>query len=723
MLFPIAAGHFASTARSPGDPSCCANACAIAARAADEARLFSASAPARPIVRDRALAAIDAHGPVLAPRSCGGQGTRSPGARMAIGSGKSGIERSVVSLAVLLIASAFLPDVAGAGCGCTKPPPAPAKLRPAAAWSGSEVTLFDDALVPGTSYQVRFESGTTHEKATASGVAVLRRDLADGVERPQIVVTLPALPLGPTAVKLLGPGTALLEEIGDEHFTVAPQPVGIPTGVGTYRYENYRAAVSRDGIVYLSLDFGDIQHARVFDARLVGLPLRYEAEDVAFWNIQGFLMQLLGAKMPGLFAIGASNGADSDVLHYSRHEFNTWFLQHGERASHSVDPSDANWHLDGTPHIDHDRQILAMTATWPDGSTPTPGATARATLEIEVETLFAHGVVGRDSVLVDQAVVRSDDGGLLPLFSNDGDVLSNGPVQLKNQALVTGDATGSPIEIELGSTVLGALHPVEEPVSFLPVDVPPGLVDLGDFVVSTSTSLGVGSYFATKLEVVAGATLRIENADGPVTVYVDGDVTIQNAGQVVTDDSDPEKFAIYLAGESTARFTNASGFHGVVYGPDALVEVDNDGVFAGAFVGGTTVIKGGAEVIYTEALHANVCPADPLPLEVPGDLRLLPGRVLELPIDLGGLLDGHELRIGRREASLLPIVGDLTPVAAGVLVPADLEAGVDVELALVDANGCRSWRTLIVPVPEPSAALAALVACAALASLQRTRSA
>jgi hypothetical protein len=592
-------------------------------------------------------------------------------------------------------------------------------VRPGATWSGNEVTFFAEGLVPGASYRVRFASGTTSVARAVTGVAILRRDLADGVEKPQLVVEVPPLPLGPAAIRVVDEHGDVVLHATDDFFTVAPQPIGIPTGVGGYRFENYRAAVSRDGLVYLSLDFGDVQHARVFDAKAIGLPLRFEAEDVSFWNVQGFLMQLLGENMPGLFAIDTSNGADSDVLHYSRHEFNTFFLQHGERASHAVDPNDPNWHLDETRHVDHDHQLIEMAATLPDGSTLTPGATPPFTLTVRAETLFEHGVVGRDAVTVeDQANVRSDGGLLgLPLLGNNGDVLSNGPVAVKNEAVVQGDATGSSFDIDGDAVVTGSLLPADPPVEFLPVAAPTGLVELGDFKVETATSLRVGSYHATKLEVVANAELRIENLDGPVTIYVDGDVTIANGGSVVPDDPDPEKLALYLVGDGVARFTNDSNFYGVVYGPDAAIQVDNHGIFSGAFVGGTMQVSNDAQVIYDEALHVNVCSTDPAPLDVPADIRMWPGQLIELPNQALGTLLGHSMKIGRRAAPLVA----LDAVNLGLLVPPDLEEGSTVELALVDGNGCRSWRTVMVAVPEPSAASGVAAAIAAVAAFARRR--
>lgn len=596
-------------------------------------------------------------------------------------------------LAAFLAAAPAAPSAAG--CGCTKPPPPPAAVRPAATWAGSEVTLFDDALVAGQSYWVEFRSGVAVHSAQLTATAVLRRDLADGEMRPQLAVALPALPLGPARIRVFRlPSTHVLT-IPDDAFTVAPQPVGVPSGVGTYRFENYRAAVARDGTAYLSLHFGDVQHARVFDARAEGWPLRFDNEGLAFYNAQGFLMQLLGEGMPGLFAISAAGSGDSDALHYSRHEFNTYFLQHDERQSHAVDPSDPNWHQDGTPHIDHDRQLLAIEGTV-GGAQPAPGASPPFTLVVDTETLFQHGVVGESSVLVDNhAHVRSYDS-LLGLLGLDGDVLSNGLVTVSNFGFVHGSATASDFSIESGGLVLGGLHDIDPPVSFLPVAVPSGLVPLGDLVLEGPMALGPGSYEAGKLEVRDGGHLQIQNADGPVTLYVTEEFRVDHGGKVQPEDIDPEKFAVYVAGAGRARFSDDSSFFGVVYGPDAEVRVDNGGTFAGALVGGDVSVENDAVVFYDVRLHRNECPADPPALVLPDADELEPGRLLDLPGLLEEALTGYGLRIDGRTVPLLPSV-----LGALVTLPQDLKPGTDVEFTLVDPNGCRTWRTRMMRVEEP----------------------
>ena len=405
-----------------------------------------------------------------------------------------------LSLALLVAASD-----ADAGCGCTKPPPPPAAVRPAFAWPSAEVTVFDAALVPGHPYRVVFAPMQNGPEQAVEVVAIERRDLADGAVRTQLAVPLPELPLGPTAIRIVDAVTSgTVRALPDADFTVAPRPVGVPNGVGVYRFEGYRGAVSRAGKLLLSLDFDEVQHARVFEARATDLAFRFGEEDVVFYNVQGFLMQLLGQSMPGLFAIQTASGEASDLLRYSRHEFNTYFLKHEERNTHAVDPTDPNWHLDGTPHIDHDHHVLAIDARWPDGSPLAPGETASFTLEIRTETLFSKGIVGRDALEVTNRArihsYRLDGEGQMQLGA-EGHVLSNGEVKVTNDARVDGDAAATSFLVSGGGSISGQQHLLATPLAMLPVAVPTGLIDLGDLLVEEPLELGVGSYHVAKLEV------------------------------------------------------------------------------------------------------------------------------------------------------------------------------------------------------------------------------
>jgi hypothetical protein len=258
---------------------------------------------------------------------------------------------------------------------------------------------------------------------------------------------------------------------------------------------------------------------------------------------------------------------------------------------------------------------------------------------------------------------------------------------------VRGDATAADFLVAGGGWISGQQRPLVEPLSLLPVDVPAGLVDLGDVVVEGPAVLPVGSYRVDQLDVKENGVLAVDNADGPVTIYVTGGVALDHGGQIATASDDPEKFALYLAAGADAKLSDGAGFHGVVYGPEASVVIDNGGTFRGALVGGEVELANGAELSYLSALHRNDCPDVPAELRVGADVQLVPGSLLALPGALVDALLGWQVRVDGRDTPIA-ILGPLT----GILVPPDLEPGTQVELAMVDAQGCRSWRTVMAEV-------------------------
>jgi len=135
---------------------------------------------------------------------------------------------------------------------------------------------------------------------------------------------------------------------------------------------------------------------------------------------------------------------------------------------------------------------------------------------------------------------------------------------------------------------------------FLPVSIPLGLVNLGDLNVSSSQTftLGPGSYQVSNL--IVNGQLIIDNAQGPVTLYVTGHVDIP--GLVTAADQDPEKLAVYVASSQLVRMWSGE-FHGVLYAPQAPVQIEGLGQFYGAFVGQTMRVSGSSQVHYNTALR------------------------------------------------------------------------------------------------------------------------
>ena len=514
--------------------------------------------------------------------------------------------RKQIVLVSLMTSCLFAaPQPAQAGCGCTKPPPELASVRPNATYAGTELTLFHASLQDGQDYSVTLTSGTQPgQSASVTVQAVTRRDLADAQDKPQLVVALPNLPLGPTSISVADQNGPVFS-LADAAFTVAPQPITFPEEVGEVTLADYQAAVSRNGVVYISLNVTDLHMPRTFHAQALGYPLRFTNDEVVFYNTQGFMMQLLDEGMPGLFAIDTSTGSpDSDTLQYSRHEFNTHFLQHEERQSHAVDASDPNWHADGTtPHIDHDHLIVAISGMLADGSQPEAGATPAFELALDTLSFFQHGLVGDTRVEMNaKAKVDSYDP-QTETYGTEGDVRSNGAVVLLKDAQVKGDATAFAFDISGNAEVTENITLASEPLAFLAVDMPSALEDLGSLVVDKgdTRTLKTGSYHAATVSVKG--TLFIENTAGPVTLYVTGPMQVNSAGTVSVADPDPEKFALYMASPDEVKLSGKGDFYGVVYAPESSIKISGQGKLFGSFVGHDVRMTGKAAVHYDTALR------------------------------------------------------------------------------------------------------------------------
>ena len=517
-----------------------------------------------------------------------------------------------------LVASATIlsvPHAANAGCGCSKPPPAPAQVRPSVAWSGIPISIFGSALKDGTGVRVVFQSATSAQPVAVDGTVVVRRDLADGAARPQVVVPLPALPLGPASITVLAAnGGATLVSSPATDFTVAPAPLAIPSGAGEFTWSGYQAAVGSDGVVYLSLTVADVRHPMIFDASAVGYPLRFNAEDVVLYNAQGFLMQLLiedgkrkkAKPMPGMFVFPASDATyRSNGVHYSRHEFNTYVLQHQEREPHAVDANDPNWHVDGTRHVDHDHLILALVARFADGSTPRPGATTAFDLVLRTSSLFSNGIVGVDSLsLAGNASTRGFDS-KTGSPATGGDVLTGGTLSMRGTSFVDGDATADRIKLSNQAVIRGTVGTLATRPSYVEVQAPSMIPQLGaiQLEATTRTIVGPGTFAVSSLRLRDGATLYVDNSAGPVTLYVGGELSVTNGGRIEAADADPQNLAVYVdAGKSVKLSGTGSSFHGVLYAPNSTVSISGESQVRGALVGSAVKLEDQGQAHFDRAL-------------------------------------------------------------------------------------------------------------------------
>ena len=301
-----------------------------------------------------------------------------------------------LTLTTLLCVLALLAPAAPAeaGCGCQKPPPPLAAIRPAFASPGDTVRLFAPAIEENGQYQVTFSRPAN--EVTVSANAVLLRDFADGVYKPQIVVSAPNLQEGPTSVTVKRDEAVILE-VPASDFTMLQRPIALAETNSEVVATCYRAAVGSDSTVYIPLDISAIDDQMIFSGIANGYRLTYEADDITIYNTQGVLMQLLGPEQASIYTIDDQQGASapgtvsSFRLTYDRHEFITYRENHTTNPNYLHDPSDAEWHVDGTRHIDHDHLVIAIRGLVSGEDLPPPGTTPYFTFKLTTDIADGSG--------------------------------------------------------------------------------------------------------------------------------------------------------------------------------------------------------------------------------------------------------------------------------------------------------------------------------------------
>jgi len=279
-----------------------------------------------------------------------------------------------------------------AGCGCDHPPPAFAPVMPPFAAPGTQLKLHVSAanLRTGAPYKVQF--------TTASGESTLVKVHAAAADT--LVVEFPNLyNPGPVAIQVWDTSERVAF-FDDSLLTGLPLPRRLPAGDGVVLIEGFTAPVSRDGVLYIPVDLDDVVEGAQFAFVMPEAPVSFGPDDVVFYNRHGVDLTLFTLAVDDPTArewgsyygwdvdedagivgtvyetkVGASPkpGAQSDMLTYWRHEFETYAKAHAPGGTHEVDAS--GYHADGTWHIDHDRLVIAIRGTL-DGKPLEPGQIA-----------------------------------------------------------------------------------------------------------------------------------------------------------------------------------------------------------------------------------------------------------------------------------------------------------------------------------------------------------
>lgn len=262
---------------------------------------------------------------------------------------------------------------ADAGCGCNKPPPKPAALIPNVAAVGMPITLHDRRFRNNAKWTVTFTSGQVSKAVVAK--VIRRRDITDSTGKTrnaQLVVTVPDLPPGPTSI-VARRGHAKLR-IPEDSFVVMGSPVVVNDQEANIQLPSYTTAVGLDGTLYVSVGgLNNVCDPMEFQAVLNNYPLRFSDGDVFIFNWQGYFIDSLTPASHNRFQVQQSDNNQSNQLDYFRHSFQQYCIDHRPGGAKQIDPTDTNWHLDGTPHVDYATVIFAITGNLANGAPQQPG--------------------------------------------------------------------------------------------------------------------------------------------------------------------------------------------------------------------------------------------------------------------------------------------------------------------------------------------------------------
>jgi hypothetical protein len=245
---------------------------------------------------------------------------------------------------------------------------------------------------------------------------------------------------------------------------------------------------------------------------------------------------------------------------------------------------------------------------------------------------FEYAIFGQDQVIVGNGTVElsadsydSDDGDYDPgAATEDADIGTNSTdadaVWIKPLGEVNGDvhvgvdAASPDLCVNNMGTITGEITSLDDPVLLPSVNIPSGLIELGDVWLDATQELVLdeGMYHLTDLDLFGSARIV---CNGKVILFIDEstdgatpDIRIGGNG-IVNTSQIPANLALYCADDVVSvEISGNAAFYGGIYAPNADIALNAGEVF-GALVGRTVTLNGvNSAVHYDTALRDNINP-------------------------------------------------------------------------------------------------------------------
>lgn len=238
---------------------------------------------------------------------------------------------------------------------------------------------------------------------------------------------------------------------------------------------------------------------------------------------------------------------------------------------------------------------------------------ARALLVRKQDALFDGALFGSTSLTMSGTAYTDSYDSSLGSFGGsnvgaNGDVGSNGPITVKGNAKVNGDAVPGPndkVTLSGSGKVTGSTTPATSQKSLPVPAVPAGAVDLGAIALSGSTTktLTAGTYKLSSLSVAGTGGLKIDSTTGPVNLYVTGKITIGGSAGIANVSGTPSRLSIVQVGGSSVSISGSNTLYGSIYAPSSSLTLSGSNVLFGGFIGATLSVSSGATIHYDENLR------------------------------------------------------------------------------------------------------------------------
>ncbi len=273
------------------------------------------------------------------------------------------------------------------------------------------------------------------------------------------------------------------------------------------------------------------------------------------------------------------------------------------------------------------------------------GARIELVLQEAALPFFRYGAFGELGLTLDSnATIDSYNSALGPYSAvnkaHNGNAGSNRSISLRSNSRIHGSAQPGPghtVNIIGNAVVTGATSPAPTLFELPPIEFPAapgatnytlngvatlnaGLHQLANVRLNSNSILtinGPATIVCTQMELRSNSQIIVNATNGPVEFYVDGDFKMLSNAKLYSTDLKPANVKVFLNGDNIIdpdtdvqvdpqddefQFNSNTQIYGVVYAPNAFVEIDSNFECFGAMIARRLHLDSNSKIHFDESL-------------------------------------------------------------------------------------------------------------------------